>query len=361
MSQRSEIVGIQYLRGLSALAVVADHTSQMAAFPKYFGRTVLGGALQYFGAGVDIFFVISGFIITIVALQGENLVPSLNLRSFFSKRFARIVPLMWLAIAAFLILRMAGTQTAITPMTYITAALLIPFGDVEPNHIWTLRHEFVFYVIFAISFLGPRPMRWLIWLWLGASIVGSAAVLGPHGNMSDTSPLGIIFSPVNVEFGAGMLVGIIWLRWPQKSDVQTVVDPFVLMSALSLAVIAWVGLTGADRSIANMLMLSVLSGGLIWFAARISCPDNRLSAFGRILGNSSYALYLFHPPLVAASLVVTSRLAPGSVAVAIPMIVTAVTGVCVVIHMTVEKTLVRQVQKLLAPKPSIPPIVVRSL
>lgn len=361
MSQRSEIVGIQYLRGFCAIAVVIAHTSQMAEFPKYFGGTVLGGVLAHGGAGVDIFFVISGFIITVVALQGETLTPSLSRASFFAKRFARIVPLMWLSIAAFLVLRMAATSTEIIPLSYMQAAFLIPYGDVQPNSIWTLRHEAIFYIVFAVSFLGPKSLRWIMWAWLASSIIIPIATLGLLADMDDATPVGIIFSPVNIEFAAGMLVGFAWLKRPQAADLWLRIDPFLLLMLLSALVMAWVAVSGTNRSVPGMAGLAVVGGGLIWLAARLRCPSGPIASAGRLLGNASYAIYLFHPPLVAASLVAGSRLAPDHVAIAIPVIVALVTTAGVVIHLVVEKPLVRHVQRWLSPKPAMPPIVVRGV
>lgn len=361
MSQRSEIVGLQYLRGICAVAVVADHASQMATLPKYYGGTILGGVLHYGGAGVDIFFVISGFIITVVALQGSVLSSSISMRSFFAKRFARIVPPMWLAILTFMVIRMIGTDAIITPSTYINAALLIPIGGVEPNHIWTLRHEFIFYLVFAITFLGPRPLRWAMVVWLTASVALSAAILGLDGKMDDATAPGIVFSPVNVEFAAGTLVGIAWLRWPQKSDLGVNCNPLLLLCILSVLIMGCVGMIGVVRSIADTLILSIFGGSLVFFAARIECPDGPFSRLGRLVGNASYAIYLFHPPFIAGALILGSRFAPSDVALVLPATIMGVSAICVILHLIVEKPVIRHVQKWLAPRPAMPRSVVREL
>lgn len=75
MQQKREIEGIQYLRGIAACAVVIDHAAGMTALPKYFGDAVWGGFLQRGYIGVDLFFMISGFIICIVSLERTMLSP----------------------------------------------------------------------------------------------------------------------------------------------------------------------------------------------------------------------------------------------------------------------------------------------
>lgn len=72
MRKHEELVGIQFLRGLCALGVVFGHGAAMLADPKYGGFSLLGGAMESGSLGVDIFFVISGFIMPVVALRGES-------------------------------------------------------------------------------------------------------------------------------------------------------------------------------------------------------------------------------------------------------------------------------------------------
>ncbi len=124
----NNIEWIQYLRGLAALAVVLDHTAAMASFDKYFGQEVLDGFLYKGAIGVDLFFVISGFIISIVSLK-PDLKPSTTLSDFFQKRFLRIVPLMWVAVIAYAMLRLVGRSAdQFDPWTYIRYKSFAPMA-----------------------------------------------------------------------------------------------------------------------------------------------------------------------------------------------------------------------------------------
>lgn len=360
MSQRSEIVAIQYLRGFCAVAVVIDHSTAMASFPKYFGVEFFHGALGHGRLGVDIFFVISGFIITVVALKSDSWQPSLPRISYFTKRFARIVPLMWIAILSYLVLRMVATDTPITPLTYARAALLWPYGQVEPNNIWTLRHEFIFYVLFALTWLGrTRALRWLLLLWFASPIAYALATGIFWQTIPNKTLLPIVFNSVNLEFGAGMLVGLAWLRRPPRRMVRLPVHPAIAFALLTLAVMIASALNGLTwMSVPATLFTAVLAAGLVGFATMVECPRDHLSKFGRLLGNASYAIYLFHPHMVSGLLAIASRLLHKQhPELAVIVIIVLATAAGIAIHLWIEKPLVRAVQRRL---PAPPPIAVRS-
>src|SRR5689334_19701485 len=114
-----EIVGVQYLRGLAALAVVVDHSGITVATPKYFGTVIGGGLLNHGASGVDLFFLISGFIITATSLDADWQ-PKVKLGAFFGRRFIRIVPLMWIAIVSYAVLKFLG-RGGFDPQPYLLA------------------------------------------------------------------------------------------------------------------------------------------------------------------------------------------------------------------------------------------------
>ncbi len=355
MTLRSEILPVQYLRGFCAAAVVVDHTAAMAGQPKYFGTVFLGGALDHGRLGVDIFFVISGFIMTVVSLESGSWKPLLSRASFFSKRFARIVPLMWLAIISYLVLRMVGSNTAIVPVNYLRAVLLWPDGQVEPNHMWTLRHEFIFYILFAVSFFGRPAMRWVLVGWF-VSPVFYAAVTGIYWQtVPDRHFFSILMNSANLEFASGTIVGLAWLRWPERRTFHLPIHPWLVFGILTLGVISASAFTGLPwMSVPGTLITASLGAAVVALATVVECPRDRLSAFGRLLGNASYSIYLFHPHIASALLSVSSRLLhkqhPLWATVSIVLIVTAV-GVA--IHLLIEKPLVRAAQRLLQSRPII--------
>jgi exopolysaccharide production protein ExoZ len=99
-----KLASVQYLRAVAALLVVAYHTNNMGLLRPHF--TILG----FGGYGVDLFFVISGFIITVTTARDTS--PGV----FFRKRLIRIVPLYWLVtfvyvLIAFMLIRLTHAPT----------------------------------------------------------------------------------------------------------------------------------------------------------------------------------------------------------------------------------------------------------
>ena len=350
--RRTEIVGVQYLRGIAALAVVVDHASGTAAFSKYFGNAPAWAFTGNGARGVDLFFMISGFIITIVALEGTELAPAMKLGDFFARRFARIVPLMWLAIISYLLLQLAFRHGVPPVVPYVHAMLLLP-GNILPPHIWTLRQELVFYLVFALAMLTVRPARVLLLLWLTLPLVLIALGMLPHDRGIVRGAAAMIASPTNLEFGAGMLIGIIWLkRWTHR-DFAAAVDPLFLLAigfVATVAMISWgIGHMAVPGEVAWCSLLFV---PLLFYAVHVRCPEGWPRRIGETLGNASYAIYLFHPHAVSGSLGILARVTPGMPRAALVLIVVMVaTGFGIAMHLLVEKPLVRQARILLGRSP----------
>lgn len=299
-----EIHGIQYLRGIAGCAVVLDHAAGTAAFDKYFGQELLGGFLTKGAIGVDIFFMISGFIIAIVALSPVSTSPKVEVSEFARRRFVRIIPIMWVAIISYAALRYWG-RGDLDPYPYLRALTLWPEGDVDPNPIWTLRQEAVFYVIFGLTFLGPKALRILMPVWVIAPLVYAALSL-PTEPAGWSGVLWTLCHPANIEFGTGFIVGLIWLRWLREwtIPVKGLFIASTIYFALVMALAYQIDLK--PNRVQDTLVSSIVFTPLLFFAVH---SVDRVSKIGTTLGNSSCSIYLFHRyviPSTTGSLVVNN-------------------------------------------------------
>jgi exopolysaccharide production protein ExoZ len=103
------------------------------------------------------------------------------------------------------------------------------------------------------------------------------------------------------------------------------------------------------------LVVALLSAMLVALAARMRCPEGRISDLGRLLGSASYSIYLFHPHAESAQLAILSKLFPGMpISLVVVQVVIVATVFGVAMHFAVEKPLVRIAKRWLVHRPLSP-------
>lgn len=269
------IHGIQYLRACAALAVVLFHAAEKT------GHHFAIGA-----AGVDVFFVISGFIMWVIS-DRQTATPG----RFLIERALRIIPVYWLATALMIVGAALGLfPNLVLSAHHILASLFfIPArspsnGEIWPVLVqgWTLNYEIFFYLVFALSLFLRRNMRLV-----GVGLVfGMLVVLG--ASMSSTNPLFLTYTrPIMLEFVAGMLIGQIWLK-------GRIPGPGIGLALVVLAVVGFFVLQVFRLPFSEFdcgpLAIALVIGTLSLEAAG-RVPSWRPLTF---LGDASYSIYLWH-------------------------------------------------------------------
>ncbi|WP_341675812.1 acyltransferase [Niveibacterium sp. SC-1] len=319
------IEGIQYLRAIAALMVVAHHARH------FFGADL--PAWSSFGArGVDIFFVISGFVIAHVSRgfePGEARWP--QIRAFLVRRFIRVVPLYWLflLLAAWFLVGWLGKglllDLAFLPRHYpLNAAFIAP--ALLPG--WSVNYEIFFYLVFALS-LAFGGLRYML---LSAALVGLVVagwvIDGPAPAWSFyTSPLLLTF-----------LLGVA-LNHTYRADA-----PRGRLQALLLVVGGATGLalTGIAPKEARLLMSGLCAAVLVLGAIHL-CSGWKCRAL-LLIGDASYSIYLSHLFTFiwvgqGCRLLGFGTLTPVAAACVITLHVTAATLAGVAVHFLVERPL----------------------
>lgn len=275
---------VQYLRAVAVLLVVLFHCvirvdDSISAGVVTFAKT---GA-----AGVDLFFVISGFIMWIISAQRPT-APG----TFILRRITRIVPSYWAFTLAWAAAAVIGLfpWVVVTPAHLIQSLFFIPhpnpqFSEAFPLLIpgWTLNYEMFFYVIFALCLF--LPARW--------RLAGLCAVLGAlvlTGLLrSPSGPVAMTYtSPLLLEFVAGAVIAFLYLRgWRIHGTVAVA----VLVAGIAL-------LLASSTLYADPEQTRVLAWGLpamLIFVGVIGIP--RFAGVNRPLlaiGDASYSIYLAH-------------------------------------------------------------------
>ena len=224
----SKIQNIQALRGIAVLSVVFFHL--LTIEQKYGGsRTILPDLLQFGLFGVDLFFVISGFVMVTVT-RGKFQIPRQALK-FIYHRAARIYPTYWvysiLVLIVFLLRPTWVNNSQGNQVDILSSFLLLPSHTLPLVMVgWTLIHEMYFYLIFFLMFLliSERQLPYTILSW-GLGVVLLNVYLKSSGPF-----MSIISHPLTIEFIGGCLLAIIYY----KKDVKIKSSILILLVSLSL-------------------------------------------------------------------------------------------------------------------------------
>lgn len=311
------LANIQALRGFAALNVVLFHCVTTGA--TYGLPAASLGALDRWGAsGVDLFFVISGFVM--VYTQHHNPKSALQ---FFTNRLLRIVPLYWfmtLAIFALAAAVPAAFRNGGFGLDHVVRSLLFAAGLDGGKPIvvvgWTLELEMLFYVVFAISILiGNRVLA-------AGFCVASLLLFAAIG------------SDLPLEFLFGMGCAAIFIRY---RDLPIGLPAFLIGAGLL------VGTMLLDDPKSHRVIVWGIPSALILLGA-VYLPQTR-SRVALYLGAASYSIYLSHIFVIPACYKVAARFhqhVDGNVVAIACMVVSGAAG-CVVYEL-IEKNLARAIK-----------------
>ncbi|MET0544678.1 MAG: acyltransferase, partial [Caulobacterales bacterium] len=299
--------GIQMLRGAAALAVVLFHFFIIEAI--YDTDQGMAGFVGYGRAGVDLFFVISGFIMVHVT---RNAPPGeASAGQFLFRRLQRIYPPYWIItfgmVALWTISHGAAFSTLVaTHRNFLETFLLWPEGrDPVLNVGWTLVHEVYFYLIFTLVLFAPQ--RWRPAL-LGAW--GAAMTAVHFSPLHDLSPATVLIShPMNLEFLFGACVA--WAR--PHAGIKSHKAAMFTAALFLIGAVVYFGGAPTDAEFnqywARTLLFGPLAACLVFVFAH---PQTPVAPLLKSLGDRSYALYLLHIPLFAVLGVVWRKVSgPG--------------------------------------------------
>lgn len=324
-SGASEIFqNIQVLRAVAALLVVIGHLQPL--FERIDPRLGFVGLGR---AGVDLFFVISGFVMVHTTKRAD---PSPAL--FTYRRITRIVPLYWLLTLTVFVLALVAPSllgaSRPDPVWFAKSLGFIPFakGDGTMNPLlpvgWSLNYEMAFYGVFALSMFGGQ--RWRYWI---AGALMLAAALPGFLRMPISDPVVNWYTrPVVAEFVAGMVIGGLF---PRLSGISR---PWAAVAATGVcalfAVLLGSGLTAIEPL--RTAIASAAAAGILVLAITLERGGWAVTWQPALLvGNASYSIYLTHLFMTQVAVTAAIKLgvagaaaAAGSVAAAAIAIVAGV-------------------------------------
>ncbi len=288
MAKAILLPNVQVARGLAAAMVVAQHAFDQThnhpiagiAETSFFNKTSLGN-------GVDIFFVISGFIM--VYITGSDKSDEVRPGTFFLRRLQRVAPLYWLFTLLMIAAALANpgsVNKGLGSAWHVVSSFLFipserPDGMLHPvlGLGWTLNYEFFFYSVFALAlFAGRHRAPFIVsGLFVLLAIFGSYA---PHGALSFWS------KSIILEFVMGMALAGLFLTGRRMN-----MPAAIAVAAIGIAATLFFPLLipEAPRFVVSGLPSLAIVAVAVLSAQRASA---RLPA---MIGDASYAIYLSHP------------------------------------------------------------------
>jgi peptidoglycan/LPS O-acetylase OafA/YrhL len=337
------IHSIQVLRALAAFMVAVHHVQPDAAIvAERAGLAFARNDMLPWMAGVDIFFVVSGFIMVhasqdLFGRQGASL-------AFLRRRLARIVPLYWAMTTLFLLVGLAvpallnsGAPSLGQVLgSYLFWPAVSTQGVVQPVYSlgWTLNYEMLFYALFAVGLL--LPARWTL-----PAVALALALLVAAESLGGPTPLPFAFwgQPIVLEFAAGMGIAVLRGRGLRLHGAAR-----IAVAAAGVAVlVAAAHVPGTDggwssvlwRGSAALLLVLAASCGREGIVPLL--PVKALAA----VGDASYALYLVHPFVIRGMREASLRVGLAWPALYIVLALTGAVVAALLLHRCFERPATR--------------------
>jgi exopolysaccharide production protein ExoZ len=286
-----KLLPLEFCRFLAAVLVACLHGG--ASISKWYGFDIR--EVHNFGAGVDFFFVLSGFVM--IYAHWYDIGRPDRVKRYCVKRFIRIYPSYWIVTAMivtfYLVDPSYGDANRHDLAQLFCSIFLLPYTT-QPvvGQAWTLVHEMFFYGLFSsVIIFGRKALLGFI-VWAICILLWQAA----HVNDYRSDPLfgfpfSFFLSPFNIEFIFGVGIGLLVRRgWHYLSRTLALSGITLFVLALIFVDYRIVGDLAARLAFGAAAAIAIL--GLASLPWRISAG---LAATMGILGAASYPLYLVHP------------------------------------------------------------------
>jgi peptidoglycan/LPS O-acetylase OafA/YrhL len=295
---RNYIPSLNGLRALSIFSVLLVHINIQEFHNAYRIPLLLDREL-----GVNIFFILSGFLITTLLLQEEKLMGVISLKDFYLRRVFRIFPVYYVLLLVYLLLQLAGVLH-FKPSSWLTSLTYTKYfnwsNDWETAHLWSLSVEEHFYLLWPFIFKYLRRYR-VSFAWAMIILVPMLRIFYAEYPLDFMNPLTIF------QKGDALMWGCIFAIYREQIESRIRKIPFIFSGILLLliclehsavmvlppgvyqwTVIPFLTTTGTvgDVAVGILILSSVSRSRTVWYQF-LNLP------FMNYIGKLSYSLYIW--------------------------------------------------------------------
>lgn len=330
------LVSIQFLRGLAAVAVVFYHVYIIGGSKNYLDISVFARWSEPGKFGVNLFFVLSGFIICYAHSRDFGM-PG-QIKKYVWRRFVRIYPAYWIFSLMYIIAAYFGIGYPDFSWNFgniISSLVLFQFVDELSLPLkvgWTLFYEILFYAVFLVMFLGVRFGIGVLSFWFLVVIFTSVTEYGGGGRL---------LALWNINFLVGCVVFLI------RDKVSSIAGLFISIVGAT-GVYLGDALTSYDltpldpANMAAMVVLAISFGAILLGCVSLEPWFRKInSSWVTLLGDASYAIYLVHSAVISVFFILGKRIGLYALPAELLYFICALVAVTggIVAHHLVEKPL----------------------
>jgi peptidoglycan/LPS O-acetylase OafA/YrhL len=284
---------IQALRAIAAGAVVSLHALVMLVHNAGYSFHI-----PIFGAsGVDLFFVISGFVM-VYTTRGEFCQPNSTM-AFIRRRIIRVVPIYWFYTTVLVLLLgfLPGLFSNLRfDLPHVISSYFFLLSKNNVGYVgtmlqtgWTLCYEMYFYLLFALMLRLPERLFLPV-----AGIIFAAGIAVGELGIPVPVWLSVATNPILIEFYLGAIIARLYLNGFYLSRFWSVV-------AIGVGIAVILASENVDQGLwPRVVYWGIPGGALLLGAISLERSGLRTPRLLVALGNSSYSLYLVHPFLMPA-------------------------------------------------------------